>query len=233
LFPFHLPDLIVVFKAWHDSLADRRIPKGESTMAQFVRQPISDPHAEEKRTAVQRIAAFAKAAHAKDLKPHIRQLYKRNILDSLGCAIAALPGCPFQSLRERFEEFRSPGRCTLIGGGKTSLDQAAFFNSALVRYVDLLDSYMSPGGLCHPSDNFGAVLAAAEQVGASGEQFLLALAVSYEIQCRFTAAVPVMAKGFSQRRSVACNTIQAARCYRHRDSGRSYTMVGGAYRSRW
>ena len=26
--------------------------------------------------------------------------------------------------------------------------------------VDLLDSYMSPGGLCHPSDNFGAVLSA-------------------------------------------------------------------------
>jgi hypothetical protein len=38
LFPFHLPDLIVVCKAWHDSLADRRIPKGESTMAQFSKQ---------------------------------------------------------------------------------------------------------------------------------------------------------------------------------------------------
>jgi 2-methylcitrate dehydratase len=179
-------------------------------MAQFVRQPISDPHAEEKRTAVQRIAAFAKAAHAKDLKPHIRQLYKRNILDSLGCAIAALPGRPFQSLREQFEEFRSPGRCTLIGGGKTSLDQAAFFNSALVRYVDLLDSYMSPGGLCHPSDNFGAVLAAAEQVGASGEQFMLALAVSYEIQCRFTAAVPVMSKGFNHATQLAMSVAAAA-----------------------
>jgi 2-methylcitrate dehydratase len=179
-------------------------------MAQFVRQPISDPHAEEKRTAVQRIAAFAKATHAKDLKPHIRQRYKRNILDSLGCAIAALPGRPFQSLREQFEEFRSPGRCTLIGGGKTSPDQAAFFNSALVRYVDLLDSYMSPGGLCHPSDNFGAVLAAAEQVGASGEQFLLALAVSYEIQCRFTAAVPVMSKGFNHATQLAMSVAAAA-----------------------
>ena len=107
-------------------------------MAQFVRQPISDPHAEEKRTAGQRIEAFARAAYAKDLKPHIRQLYKRNILDSLGCAIAALPGRPFQSLRAQFEEFGSPSRRTLIGGGKTSLDQAAFFNSVLVRYIDLL-----------------------------------------------------------------------------------------------
>jgi len=48
-----------------------------------------------------------------------------------------------------------------------------------------------------PSDNFGAILAAAEHAKASGEDFMLALAVAYEIQCRFTAVVPVMAKGFN------------------------------------
>src|SRR6201994_2610959 len=138
-------------------------------------------------TAVERIAAFAASARPGQLTNETRQLFKRNILDSLGCAIAALPGPPFQALREQFEEYRAPGRCTLIGGGKTSPDQAALFNSALVRYVDLLDSYMSPGGLCHPSDNFGAILAAAEHAKASGEDFMLALAVAYEIQCRITA----------------------------------------------
>ena len=147
--------------------------------------------------AVERIASFAAAARPEHLTADIRTLYKRNILDSIGCAIAGLAGPPFQALREQFGEYRSPGRSTLIGGCKTSADQAALFNSALVRYVDLLDSYMAPGGLCHPSDNFGTVLAAAEQVGASGEEFMLALAVAYEIQCRFTAAVPVMAKGFN------------------------------------
>src|SRR6201991_5005398 len=116
------------------------------------------------RSAVERIAAFAAAARAQQLTPHAPQLFKRNILDSLGCAIPALPGRPFQALREQFEEYRAPGRCTLIGGGKTSVDQAALFNSGLTRYVDLLDSYMAPGGLNHPSDNFGAVLAAAEHV---------------------------------------------------------------------
>ncbi len=95
---------------------------------------------EEARSAVERIAAFAAAARAPQLKPNVRQLFKRNILDSLGCAIAALPGRPFQSLREQFDEYRAPGRCTLIGGGKTSVDQAALFNSGLTRYVDLLDS---------------------------------------------------------------------------------------------
>jgi 2-methylcitrate dehydratase len=76
------------------------------------------------------------------LKPDARKLYKRNILDSLGCAIAALPGAPFAALREQFAEYRSGGSCSLIGGGKTAPDQAALFNSGLVRYVDLLDSYM-------------------------------------------------------------------------------------------
>jgi 2-methylcitrate dehydratase len=164
----------------------------------------------ETRSAVERIAAFAAAARPEHLRPEMRQLFKRNILDSLGCAIAALPGPPFQALREQFEEYRGPGRCTLIGGGKTSADQAALFNSGLVRYVDLLDSYMSPGGLCHPSDNLGTVLAAAEQAGASGEEFMLALAVAYEIQCRFTAAVPVMAKGLNHAVQLAISAAASA-----------------------
>ena len=160
-------------------------------------------------TQVERIATFAAAARPRHLTVDIRQLFKRNILDSLGCAIAALPGQPFQALREQFEEYRAPGRCTLIGGGRTSADQAALFNSGLVRYVDLLDSYMAPGGLCHPSDNFGTVLAAAEKAGASGEKFMLALAVAYEIQCRFSAAVPVMAKGFNHATQLAISSAAA------------------------
>jgi 2-methylcitrate dehydratase len=162
------------------------------------------------RSAVQHIAIFASSARPEHLRSKIRQLYKRNILDSLGCAIAGLQGRPFRALREQFGEYRAPGRCTLIGGGKTSADQAAFFNSSLVRYVDLLDSYMAVGGLCHPSDNFGTILAAAEQVSASGEQFMLALAVAYEIQCRFTSAVPVMAKGFNHATQLAISAAAGA-----------------------
>jgi 2-methylcitrate dehydratase len=151
----------------------------------------------ETRPAVERIGTFAASVRSKHLTIENRQLFKRNILDSIGCAIAAVAGGSLKMVREQIEEYRAPGRCTMIGGGKTSPDQAALFNSALVRYVDLLDSYMAQGGLCHPSDNFGTILAAADYVGASGEEFMLALAAAYEIQCRFTACVPVMAKGFN------------------------------------
>src|SRR5712691_1372089 len=150
-------------------------------MSQVTTEPPPHQQGEHIRSAVERIAAFAAAARPEHLTSDTRRLFKRNTLDSLGCAIAALPGQPFQALREQFEEYRAPGRCTLIGGGKTSADQAALFNSGLVRYVDLLDTYMSPGGLCHPSDNLGTVLAVAEQVEATGEQFMLALALAYEI----------------------------------------------------
>src|SRR5260221_1325710 len=148
-------------------------------------------------TAVEQIAQFAFEARAETLSDEVRALLKRNILDSLACALGALSGKPFVKLRSQFESLGRCGRCTLVGGGQTTFDQAAFYNSSLVRYVGLLDSYMSRGGLCHPADNFGGVLSTADMVGASGEEFMLALAVAYEVASRFTATVPVMAKGFN------------------------------------
>jgi 2-methylcitrate dehydratase len=156
--------------------------------------------------AVVEIAAFTNRASTSALKPDVRKLFKRNILDSLGCAIAALSGSPAAALREQFAECRSGGSCSLIGGGKTAPDQAALFNSGLVHYVDLLDSYVSPAGLCHPGDNFGTILAAAEHARASGEEFMLALAIAFEIQCRFTAVAPAVAKGFNHATQLATST---------------------------
>ena len=146
---------------------------------------------------VRRIANFVAASNSRHMDAEATGLMKRNILDSVACAISALGGDLVPAFRDQFAEYRSSELCTLIGGGRTSPDQAALFNSVLVRYVDLLDSYMAPGGLCHPSDNFGAILAAAEVADASGSQFMHALALSYEVQCRFTEVVPVMYRGLN------------------------------------
>ncbi|MBV8357574.1 MAG: hypothetical protein JO189_06505 [Deltaproteobacteria bacterium] len=92
------------------------------------RASIKNPHeqAQELRTtAVERIADFTAAArHSRhhQMMSEIRHLYKRNISDSLACAIVALPGGSFRALREQFDKYRAPGRCTMIGGGKTSAD---------------------------------------------------------------------------------------------------------------
>ncbi len=70
-------------------------------------------------------------------------------------------------MRRTIEELGGAPLCTLIGGGRTAPDRAAFYNSALVRYLDFNDSYLAKGETCHPSDNLGAVLAAAEYAGAA------------------------------------------------------------------
>jgi len=73
-------------------------------MSQVTTEPPPHQRGEHIHSAVERIAAFAAAARPEQLTNKTRQLFKRNILDSLGCAIAALPGQPFQALREQFEE---------------------------------------------------------------------------------------------------------------------------------
>jgi 2-methylcitrate dehydratase len=147
-------------------------------------------------TRAQQLAEFVVRASYEQLSEGaIRQL-KIRVLDSLGCAIGALQGEPIRIIRAQIEDFDTGGRCSLIGGGKAAPDRAAFYNSALVRYLDFNDSYLAKGETCHPSDNLGAVLAGAEYRNASGRDLLTALAVAYQVQCRLSDVAPVRARGF-------------------------------------
>ena len=149
------------------------------------------------------LAGFVLGAEPADLNGQPRGLLKRNVLDSVACAVGSLDGELIATIREHTDQFGGAPTATLVGGGRASVDQAAFFNAVLVRYPDLLDTYLTVGGLCHPADNFGAVLAVAEHVNAGGADFLLALAVAYEVQCRFSAQVPVMARGLNHALQLA------------------------------
>src|SRR5574338_289913 len=142
------------------------------------------------------LAAFVVGTKYDDLSEMAIDQTKIRILDALACAIGALDGEPVKMLRTQIREFGGKGRCTLIGGGKTAPDRAAFYNSALVRYLDFNDGYLAKGETCHPSDNLGAVLAACEYAGRNGKDLLTALAVAYQVQCRLSDVAPVRAKGF-------------------------------------
>ncbi len=147
-------------------------------------------------THVEQLAAFVVRASYEDLTEEARQQLKIRILDSLGCAVGALDGEPPRWIRNLVQELGGNGLCTLIGGGRTAPDRAAFYNGALVRYLDFNDSYLAKGETCHPSDNLGPVLAAAEYADGSGRDLLTALAVAYQVQCRLSDVAPVRAKGF-------------------------------------
>jgi 2-methylcitrate dehydratase len=147
-------------------------------------------------TRVEQLATFVTNASYSRISEAARQALKIRVLDALGCAIGALEGPPVRAIRALVEEFGGNPLATLIGGGKTSPDRAAFYNAALVRYLDFNDSYLTKGETFHPNDNVGAVLAASEYADGGGRELLTALAVAYQVQARLSEVAPVRARGF-------------------------------------
>ena len=147
-------------------------------------------------TEVQKLASFVVNARYEDISAEACGELKIRILDSLGCAIGALAAETARFVRAQVDEFGGNKLCTLIGGGRSAPDRAAFYNGALVRYLDFNDSYLARRETCHPSDNVGPVLAGAEYAKKDGRTVLTALAVAYQVQCRLSEAAPVREKGF-------------------------------------
>jgi 2-methylcitrate dehydratase len=160
--------------------------------------------------AVEEIAAFTLRAAGGDLEPAVRERLKLSVLDALGCAIGALGGEPVGRVREQVELFGGRGLCRLIGGGASAPDRATLVNGCLIRYLDFMDNCASPGEVCHPSDNLAALLATAEFAGRSGSELLVALAISYQVQCRLMAGLPTMRAGVNYTTPLAYSVAAGA-----------------------
>ena len=154
-------------------------------------------------TMVEQLGSWAAKTSWSDLSEQARKTLKARVLDSIGCAIGALSGEPIRKIRQMTDDLNGKPFVTLIGGGGSNPDMAAFYNGAAIRYLDFNDSYLANGETCHPSDNVAPVLAAAEFTGADGKDFLVALALAYQVQCRLSDVAPVRSNGFD-------HTVQGA-----------------------
>ena len=127
----------------------------------------------------------------------IHQL-KRRLIDTLGGALAAYTA-PTVRIGRQIALPVGPDQGARIWGSliRTSPDMAAFVNGCALRYLDINDTHRTVDG-SHPSDNLGGVMAVAEMVGASGKDLLLAMVISYELQCRFVDSVPFNDAGWDQ-----------------------------------
>ena len=159
---------------------------------------------------VHQLAEFTSRASLDQLSATALDQLKIRVLDTLGVAIGALDATPMIAIRDLLDDLGGTPTATLIGGGQTSPERAAFYNSGLSRYLDFMDSYLAKGETNHPSDNFGAVLAAAEHSRASGAELLTALAVAYQVHTRLSDVAPVRAKGFDHTTQGAYAAAAAA-----------------------
>ena len=161
-------------------------------------------------TQVEALARYAARAKFDDLSAESRKQLPVHILDSLGCCIAALGAGPVQACREQVAEFGGTGPSTLIGGGKANPIYAAFWHSALVRYVDFMDNFLAQNETCHTADNFGVALTIADYVGGSGRDLMLGVALGYTVQSRFVDHANFMTRGLDHTAQLAFSHNAAA-----------------------
>jgi 2-methylcitrate dehydratase len=147
-------------------------------------------------TLAHQLAEFACALQYEDLSPAVVHEVKRRVIDSLGCALGAWNEEPCAIARKVASDFSAKRGATIIGTNhKAPPDWTAFANGCAIRYFDYNDTYLSKEP-AHPSDNISAALAIAESVGAAGRELITAIALAYEVQCRFCDAASIRARGW-------------------------------------
>jgi 2-methylcitrate dehydratase len=161
-------------------------------------------------TQVEALAKYAVRASFAGLSGESRRQLPIHILDSLGCCIAALGAGPVEACHEQVTEFGGTGPCALIGGGKANPIYAAFWHTALVRYVDFMDNFLAQTETCHTADNFGVALTIADYVDGSGRDLMLGVALGYTVQSRFVDHANFMSSGFDHTAQLAFSHNAAA-----------------------
>ncbi len=132
----------------------------------------------------EKLVTYAFGLSYADLTPTAIHAVKRSVVDSIGCAIGAFHAEPVMAARNMAAQVSATRPATVIGTQiKSSPELAAFANSAMIRYADFNDDYFGGDGAFgpHPSDNTGAILAAAESAGVDVKTFILGIVIAYEI----------------------------------------------------
>jgi len=161
-------------------------------------------------TLAHQLADYACALQFEELSPEVVHEVKRRVIDSLGCALGAWEEEPCRIAREVASEFSAKRGSTIIGTNhKAPPDWTAFADGCAIRYFDYNDTYLSKEP-AHPSDNISAALAIAESVGANGRELITAIALAYEVQCRFCDAASIRARGWDHVTYGAFSTALAS-----------------------
>ena len=131
-----------------------------------------------------RVAEFVRTVRWEDLPADVRAQAARCVLDLCGAAIAGSRVKAAQKAATYALYAHGTGPSTIIGTSVNSTPVgAALANGFAASALDIDDGYRPVKG--HPGAVvFPAVLAAAEETGSSGTEFLTALVVGYEVAMR-------------------------------------------------
>jgi len=130
------------------------------------------------------MAQFALGLGYDGIPQAARHEAKRFLLDSIGCALAAVD---HEDMLQAYEYVRRVGgksQATIIGHGtRTDIANAALMNALLIRAMDYNDIYWKQDP-SHPSDILPAALAPAEHRKLDGRELIVGMLIAYELEMR-------------------------------------------------
>jgi 2-methylcitrate dehydratase len=139
-------------------------------------------------TISQRWARFALELDYEKIPQKAINETKRFLLDSIGCAFAALNNKDTQAAYHYIQDLGGNKQATVIGWGtKANLPQSTLINSLLIRALDYNDIYWEQDP-SHPSDIIPAILSTGEFKKKSGKEILLGIILAYELEMRLCQA---------------------------------------------
>ncbi|MBU7043836.1 MAG: MmgE/PrpD family protein [Theionarchaea archaeon] len=135
-----------------------------------------------------RMAQFAMELQYDSLPAEAVTEAKRFLLDSIGCALAAVGNEDMEHACSYIQALGGNHQATIIGyGNRTNMANAALMNSLLIRALDYNDIYWKQDP-SHPSDIIPAALSTGEYMHCSGKDLIVGIIIAYELEMRLCLA---------------------------------------------
>jgi 2-methylcitrate dehydratase PrpD len=139
-------------------------------------------------TVTETCARFAVEFAANTIPPHVAHHAKRALIDWSAALFPGAVVAPATMLERSCADDLDRGRAALALGRCATARTAALINGTAAHTVEVDDIFRD--AIYHPgAPTIAAALAAAQDVAASGEAFLKAIIVGYEISCRIGQAM--------------------------------------------
>jgi 2-methylcitrate dehydratase len=137
------------------------------------------------RTLAQNMADYTFSLRYASIPPEVMTAARRHLADTVACAVGAYHTAAVHAVWRYAIGKGGRAEATILGTDrKVPAGLAALVNGTMVRYLDANDIFiLSRGGASgHCSDGTPGLLALAEQYRRSGEELLVCLVASYELQ---------------------------------------------------
>ena len=136
------------------------------------------------------MAAHVARARFADLSAATVEATKRDLLDTLGCALGGSAAPGIDTLIRLYRGWGGNAQAPLLlAGGGLPAPQAAFIHAAMAHALDYDDTYDRAGSIHPGASVFGAALATADLLGGvSGEELVLAAALGLDVSGRIALA---------------------------------------------